>query len=226
MDMIVTESREYNVLLGNLWLKLVKANINYNNGMMNIEYKGQQHTMPITCTQRLDPQQYTVINSQNELELEEEDDNEDVWKFNYIKVTKGQFEIDDRIYPHGLMDHCNNALKEGCYSKGPGKCLCQILEEGETCYTCNQILQDYAIYQATESGEEKTNQQTIYLEKDRKIPVGKLDSQQHQVLAQILKNNKDLFARSMAELKQTDKGEHIIITKNVSPIKRRAYRTA
>ena len=124
------------------------------------------------------------------------------------------------------MDHCNNALKEGCYSKGPGKCLCQILEEGETCYTCNQILQDYAIYQATESGEEKTNQQTIYLEKDREIPVGKLDSQQHQVLAQILKNNKDLFARSMAELKQTDKGEHIIITENVPPIKRRAYRTA
>src|SRR5436853_119600 len=55
IDMIVNESREYNVLLGNLWLKLVKANINYNNGTMNIEYKGQQHTMPITCTQRLDP---------------------------------------------------------------------------------------------------------------------------------------------------------------------------
>ena len=41
MDMIVTESREYNVLLGNIWLKLVKTNINYNNGMMNIEYQGQ-----------------------------------------------------------------------------------------------------------------------------------------------------------------------------------------
>ena len=45
-------------------------------------------------------------------------------------------------------------------------------------------------------------------------------------MAQILKDNKDLFARSMAELKQTDKGEHIIITENVPPIKRRAYRTA
>src|SRR5581483_10376509 len=182
MDMIVTESREYNVLLGNIWLKLVKANINYNNETMNIEYQGQQHTMPITCTQRLDPKQYTVINPQNELELEKEDEDDEAWKFNYLKVTKEKFEIDDRIYPRGLMEHCNNALREGCYSRGPGKCLCQILEEGETCHTCNQTLQDYTIYQATEAGEEKTNQQTIYLEKDREIPVGKLDSQQLQVL--------------------------------------------
>ena len=132
--------------------------------------------MPITCTQRLDPKQYTVINPQNELELEEEDDDDEAWKFNYLKVTKEKFEIDDRIYPRGLMDYCNNALRDGCYSRGPGKCLCQILKEGETCHTCDQTLQDYAIYQATELGEEKTNQQTIYLEKDREIPVGKLDS--------------------------------------------------
>ncbi|CAB4494324.1 unnamed protein product [Rhizophagus irregularis] len=38
--------------------------------------------------------------------------------------------------------------------------------------------------------------------------------------------NKDLFAKSLQELKQTPEGEHIIITEEVPPIKKRAYRTA
>ena len=38
VDMIVTESREYNVLLGNTWLKLVKANIKYCDKVMDISY--------------------------------------------------------------------------------------------------------------------------------------------------------------------------------------------
>ena len=42
----------------------------------------------------------------------------------------------------------------------------------------------------------------------------------------MLKKNKDLFAKSMEELQQTNVGEHKIITEDVHPIKRNAYRTS
>ncbi|GET58989.1 uncharacterized protein K02A2.6-like [Rhizophagus irregularis DAOM 181602=DAOM 197198] len=45
-----------------------------------------------------------------------------------------------------------------------------------------------------------------------------------QSLHQLLDNNKDLFTKSLQKLKQTPEGEHIIITEEVSPIKKRAYR--
>jgi len=40
MDMIVTESQSYNVLLGNVWLKYVNASINYKNNTIRIEHEG------------------------------------------------------------------------------------------------------------------------------------------------------------------------------------------
>src|ERR1041384_8712211 len=40
----------------------------------------------------------------------------------------------------------------------------------------------------------------------------------------MLKKNKDLFAKSIEELQQTNVGEHKIITEDVHPIKRNAYR--
>jgi hypothetical protein len=42
----------------------------------------------------------------------------------------------------------------------------------------------------------------------------------------LLQENKNLFARSMEELQQTHLGEHKIITEDVHPIKRNAYRAA
>src|SRR5271154_2135159 len=45
-------------------------------------------------------------------------------------------------------------------------------------------------------------------------------------LQQLLQKNADLFATSLQELKQTNVGEHMIITEQGTPIKKRAYRTA
>jgi ADP-ribose pyrophosphatase YjhB (NUDIX family)/predicted aspartyl protease len=63
MDMIVTESQEYNVLLGNIWLKYVNALINYKNNTIKIDYDGQSQTIPVTCTQKMDPTKYIIIDS-------------------------------------------------------------------------------------------------------------------------------------------------------------------
>ena len=223
--MIVTESQEYNVLLGNRWLKQVKANINYDNSSMNIEYQGRRHTIPITCTQRLDPLQYTVIDSQDELELEDEEDDIEALRFNQVRLTNTQFQVHDHTYPQGLMDFCNDKWKEGCTSFGPGQCLCKTLEKNEHCQSCDQTFQDQLFYNAVIDNE-KEAENNIYLEEGKEVPTGELNQRQHQALAHLLEQNKDLFAKSMAELQQTNKGEHIIITENVHPIKRNAYRSA
>ena len=96
------------MLLGNTWLKLVNANINYRNGTLNIEFQKQKHTIPITCSQRLDPNQYTAISPQNELELEDEDEDIDTMRFNYSNITANQFQIDERIYLRESMEYYNN----------------------------------------------------------------------------------------------------------------------
>jgi predicted aspartyl protease len=68
VDMIVTNSLEYNVLLGNEWLKLVNTNINYRQNKITIKYEGIQQQIPVTCSQKLDPTKYTVIDLTEELE--------------------------------------------------------------------------------------------------------------------------------------------------------------
>ena len=41
IDIIVTNSAEYNVLLGNKWLKKVHVNIDYEQNIITIKYDGQ-----------------------------------------------------------------------------------------------------------------------------------------------------------------------------------------
>ena len=53
-----------------------------------------------------------------------------------------------------------------------------------------------------------------------------MEDTQKQKLQKLLVENKDLFAQSMEELQQTHMGEHVIITEDVHPIKKHAYRAA
>ncbi|EXX67077.1 gag-pol fusion protein [Rhizophagus irregularis DAOM 197198w] len=69
---------------------------------------------------------------------------------------------------------------------------------------------------------ESPNVSNIQLEPEKVVPIGKLEESQYQLLHQLLDKNKDLFAKSL----QTPEGEHIIITEEVPPIKKRVYRTA
>jgi len=104
IDMIVTNSAEYNVLLGNEWLKKVNANIDYGRNIVTIKYEGQQQEIPVTCTQRLDPTKYTVIDPTEELELEEEEV-ENNTPFYKAEMVKSTFQIDDRRYHEGFLEY-------------------------------------------------------------------------------------------------------------------------
>ena len=49
IDMIVTESKDYNILLGNDWISKSRANINYDQGIMTLITPDGTITTPITC---------------------------------------------------------------------------------------------------------------------------------------------------------------------------------
>jgi hypothetical protein len=94
MDMIVTNSAEYNVLLGNEWLKKVNATINYASNTVLIKYEGLQQEIPVTCSQRLDPSKYVVIDATEELELEDEEYENNV-PFYKAELKESTFQIDE-----------------------------------------------------------------------------------------------------------------------------------
>src|SRR5256885_891636 len=51
IEMIVTESMNYNVILGNQWLGEVKGIINYNDGIFSYECNGERDSTLMTCWQ-------------------------------------------------------------------------------------------------------------------------------------------------------------------------------
>ena len=222
MDMIVTNSSEYNVLLGNEWLKKVNANIDYAQSRITVKYEGIQQQIPITCSQKLDPTKYTVIDPTEELELEDEEEIDNNLPFYKAEITKTTFQVDDRNYHPGFLEylHQQSYNSTGVIDR---TCFCQ--NSDEFCTKCNQIQEDWTIYQTMQE-EEFVNSQQVQLEEDKIVPIGKLEGEQYEQLQQLLDKNKDLFARSLQELQQTHEGEHVIFTEEVPPIKKRAYRTA
>src|SRR5215469_11398446 len=98
INMIVTNSAEYNVLLGNEWLKKVNANINYGSSTITIKYEGLQQKIPVTCTQKLDPTKYIVIDTTEELELEDEEENENYTPYYTAEMGDSTFQINARTY--------------------------------------------------------------------------------------------------------------------------------
>ena len=74
--MVVTDSKEYNVLLENTWLKHVKAVINYETNQCLIEVNDETQRIPIACTRKIDLDQFIQIDIQEgfELKSDKEDD--------------------------------------------------------------------------------------------------------------------------------------------------------
>ncbi|GES91988.1 retroviral-like aspartic protease 1 [Rhizophagus clarus] len=228
IDMIVTESQEYNVLLGNIWLKYVNAIINYNDNTMKIKCNDQIQTIPVTCMEKMDPTRFITIDPQGELELEEEEEDLEPTSYYNLKINNEEFQIEDRKYSVAFMEYCETKYRtrDGITnSQGPGRCLCKILKDQENCLECCQIEQDWEMYTVMQNKDEN-NKTKIIIEENKEVPIGELEQKQIESLTKILDKNKELFARSMEELQQTHLGEHVIITENVHPIKKNAYRAA
>ena len=78
---------------------------------------------------------------------------------------------------------------------------------------------DWRIYQVAEEQKGKIGEgKTVGLEN--------LNENQHHQLHDLLTTNADLFAQSLADLEQSNVEEHVIITEDVPPIKKWAYKTA
>jgi hypothetical protein len=105
------------------------------------------------------------------------------------------------------------------------QCLCQSTKNPVFCEKCQHIQEDWTIYNAIYEKDQKYKQQ-IQFEKEKVTPIGELNKKQYNTLYQLLNKNKDLFTKSLQELRQTQEGEHAIITEEVPSIKKRAYRTA
>src|SRR3984957_16312710 len=227
IDMIVTNSLEYNVLLGNEWLRKINANIDYGLNIITIKYDGQQQEIPVTCTQRLDPTKYTVIDPTEELELEDQV-NEEIASYYKAEMREEEFHIEDRKYSKDfvkVLKQQYRVQKIPFSGAGPGNCLYQYLKGEEKCKECLQIEEDWKIFNVIQE-EENSISRFISVGKDKIIPIGQISDQQKNQLQQLLQKNADLFATSLQELRQTNVGEHMIITEQVPPIKKRAYRAA
>ena len=106
--MVVTESTEYNVLLGNTWLQLVKTIINYETNQCTIKADNIIQRFPIICTQKVNPNHLINIDISEELELEESDEEEDVpIKFQIAQTENQQIHIENREYSEGYMENYN-----------------------------------------------------------------------------------------------------------------------
>ena len=78
---------------------------------------------------------------------------------------------------------------------------------------------DWRIYQVAEEQKGKIGEV-------KTVGLGNLNENQHHQLHDLLTTNADLFAQSLADLEQSNVKEHVIITEDVPPIKKRAYKTA
>ncbi|GBB89514.1 hypothetical protein RclHR1_01620026 [Rhizophagus clarus] len=111
MDIIVTESQEYNVLPGNIWLKYVNMIINYNNNTMKIKYNDQIQTIPVTCMEKIDSIRFITIDPQGELELEEEEEDLKPTPYYNLKINKEEFQIEDHKYSVAFMEYCETKYR-------------------------------------------------------------------------------------------------------------------
>src|ERR1044071_3973262 len=176
----------------------------------------------IVCTRKIDPNQFVQIDVQEELELESDEEDDSPTCYYTAQVDNNIFSIEDRNYPEGLMDYYGITCQQKGQSdliQGPGKCLCQKLKEGNSCDLCCQLEMDWRIYQVAEEQKGKIGE-------GKTVKLGNLKEDQHYQLHDLLTNNIDLFAQSLADLEQSNVEEHVIITEDVPPIKKRAYKTA
>ena len=72
---------------------------------------------------------------------------------------------------------------------------------------------DWRIYQVTEEQKGKIGV-------GKTVKLGNLKEDQHHQLHDLLTNNIDLFAQSLADLEQSNIEEHVIIAEDVPPIKK------
>ncbi|GBB91667.1 hypothetical protein RclHR1_19010001 [Rhizophagus clarus] len=142
IDMVVTEAETYSVIVGNDWLRKVKANIDYETSTMTINWKGKEARVPVEYQLVSDAKQVERVEEEEDSEEEEEKEieNEDEDE-EYEEV-----ELEDRLFYTALFDPGPILTNEGPNAK----CWCQkdLLTSKDECLTCwNDLIKHEAIQQ-------------------------------------------------------------------------------
>ncbi|PKY23284.1 hypothetical protein RhiirB3_437453 [Rhizophagus irregularis] len=110
INMVVTESETYSVIIGNNLLRKVKANIDYETSIMIISWKGKEARVLVEYQLVSDAKQVEEIEEEgSEKEEEEEIENEDEDE-EYKEVT-----LKDRLFYTALFDPSPILTNEGVY---------------------------------------------------------------------------------------------------------------
>jgi hypothetical protein len=215
IDMLVTNSKEYNVVLGNEYLDKVKATIDFASGIMTIGWNEDYESVPITCWEKVnDPKTFVHISYKpqlqfkQDLELEDEDENlENVRCYSMnIKVDNTFTQQNSQIIPTIRIEH----NRKGTQMDETFKMIKPEVEE-----IIKEKQKDEYKGQLTPINEAKSTYLGVYLK-----------DQQKELITQLLKENQDIFATQFSELRQTNVVTHSINTSNHLPIKQRAYRAS
>jgi hypothetical protein len=96
IDMIVTESTSYDVILGTSWLELANATINLHQASLTISHCGQKHTVPLDMNQAA--QSITTHDDEEDSDYSEQE-------VNHSTLNKRVFAIQDTLPKDPVEQH-------------------------------------------------------------------------------------------------------------------------
>src|SRR5262249_18233109 len=132
VDMVVTESKDYNIILENDWISKVRATLDYDQGLLTILTPQGTINTAVTCWNNIrNPRQFYPISristtNNNELELEDEAEVEGQTFLLNVQVSPGIIQIEKEMYPPECLEYWSSQFKNNDQKtwKGPGRCWC------------------------------------------------------------------------------------------------------
>ncbi|GES85289.1 KRAB-A domain-containing protein [Rhizophagus clarus] len=215
IDMVVTESKDYNIVLGNDWISKVRTTLDYNNGLLTILTPHGTVTTAVTCWDNIKnllqfhPIPQVSIENPSELELEGEDENVESQTFFFnVQQTSNITQIEGDVYPNECLQYWIKKFRSNDQKqwKGPGKCY----PTDDPFYKV-QLEQDDVL---------------LYITSEKSIAIGEINNTQKEKLTTLLQKYAHLFATKKEELGRTNIVKHSIYTENIPPIRQKFYRTS
>ncbi|GES82982.1 enzymatic polyprotein, putative [Rhizophagus clarus] len=213
IDMVVTESKDYNIVLGNDWISKVRATLDYNNGLLTILTPHGTVTTAVTCWDNIkNPLQFHPISQVS------------------IENPKGD------VYPNECLQYWIKKFRSNDQKqwKGPGKCWCEKkLKEQQQCKVCYKRWENCALYSMISPTDDpfykvqlEQDDVLLYITSEKSIAIGEINNTQKEKLTTLLQKYAHLFATKKEELGRTNIVKHSIYTENIPPIRQKFYRTS
>ena len=187
----ILDSTDEVFILGNDWLRRMKATLDWDNGELSIKYGRKIMTIPIICTRKC------PLQDSDDEETDEDSDEYEDEEYQEVPIYFSDSSDDDLEF---------NPWKD--YVSPPPS---DEEEEKE------DDVENPAIYLAQVQPEEAP-QNSVDLN------LGPLDAHQQTLFTNLLKEYKDLCAKSQTEIGRTDLVKHQIITGEAVPIAQQPYR--